>query len=390
MTFPTIHLRSESKPFEARSALTPTTAKALLDAGYSIHVEHSPVRVFDDDEFAAVGATMVPEGSWIDAPLDHLILGLKELPDGDDLIRHTHITFHHIYKYQAGWKHTLQRFLRGGGMLLDLEYLTETTGGKRVAAFGYHAGFSGAALALKTWSWQKTHSIPNGNEAIPLLPAVEPFPNEQALVKETTDDIRRAVDEINKEKLARGDEKTAQLPKVLVMGALGRCGSGAIDFLERAGIPSFNISKWDIDETKAGGPFAEILCFDIFVNCIFLADSIPPFITLEMVKEKPRNLSVIADVSCDAMSPFNPIPIYDIYTTFREPTVRILGAKSGEIEKVLDVISIDHLPTMVPREASEAFSKGILPNLLKLKDWKEDRAWKDVENKFFDAVVKIL
>jgi len=29
-----LHLRSEQKPLEHRSALTPTTAKALLDAGY--------------------------------------------------------------------------------------------------------------------------------------------------------------------------------------------------------------------------------------------------------------------------------------------------------------------------------------------------------------------
>lgn len=79
---PTIlHLRSEDKPLEHRSALTPTTTKALIDAGYVVNVEKSPVRIFDDEEFSAVGATLVPTGSWRDVPKEHIIVGLKELPE---------------------------------------------------------------------------------------------------------------------------------------------------------------------------------------------------------------------------------------------------------------------------------------------------------------------
>jgi saccharopine dehydrogenase (NAD+, L-lysine-forming) len=44
-------LRCETKPFEHRSALTPTTAKKLLDAGFKITVERDPQRIFDDTEF---------------------------------------------------------------------------------------------------------------------------------------------------------------------------------------------------------------------------------------------------------------------------------------------------------------------------------------------------
>ncbi len=63
--------------------VTPTTAKALLEAGYVVHVERSEGRIFDDAEFEAVGVTLVPEGSWVDVPTDHIIIGLKELPDAD-------------------------------------------------------------------------------------------------------------------------------------------------------------------------------------------------------------------------------------------------------------------------------------------------------------------
>ncbi len=63
-----------------RSALTPTTTKALIEAGYKVNVERSPQRIFDDEEYEKVGATLVPEGTWRDAPEDNIIIGLKELP----------------------------------------------------------------------------------------------------------------------------------------------------------------------------------------------------------------------------------------------------------------------------------------------------------------------
>lgn len=48
-----IWLRCEKKPFEHRSALTPTTAKKLLDSNFDVYVEKDPQRIFDDAEFEA-------------------------------------------------------------------------------------------------------------------------------------------------------------------------------------------------------------------------------------------------------------------------------------------------------------------------------------------------
>lgn len=62
------------------------------------------------------------------------------------------------YKQQGGWETVLGRFPRGKGTLLDLEFL-EDESGRRVAAFGYHAGFAGAAIALMAWAWQLTHGM---------------------------------------------------------------------------------------------------------------------------------------------------------------------------------------------------------------------------------------
>lgn len=80
-----------------------------------------------------------------------------------------------------------------------------------------------------------------------------------------------------------------------------------------------------MDETAKGGPFQEILDVDIFVNCIYLSSKIPSFVTCDQINAAGpgRRLRVVVDVSCDTTNPFNPIPIYSINTTFKEPTVPV-------------------------------------------------------------------
>ncbi|KAK2784663.1 Saccharopine dehydrogenase, partial [Onygenales sp. PD_10] len=125
----TLHLRAEDKILEHRSALTPSTTRSLIEAGYIVNVERSPTsalrkRIFPDAEFEAAGATLVPEGSWVNAPLDHIILGLKELDETKNFpLKHAHVTFAHCYKNQGGWERALGRWSRGDGVLYDLEFL---------------------------------------------------------------------------------------------------------------------------------------------------------------------------------------------------------------------------------------------------------------------------
>jgi saccharopine dehydrogenase (NAD+, L-lysine-forming) len=90
-----------------------------------------------------------------------------------------------------------------------------------------------------------------------------------------------------------------------------------------------DIYKWDLAETAKGGPFSEILEVDVFVNCIYLSSHIPAFVTRDtiMAAGKDRRLSVVVDVSCDTTNPFNPIPIYNINTTFSKPTVAVDGLR---------------------------------------------------------------
>lgn len=235
----------------------------------------------------------------IEAPVDHIVIGLKELPEDTFPLKHTHVQFAHCYKNQGGWAEVLSRFPAGNGTLYDLEFLQDESG-RRVAAFGYHAGFAGAALGIEAWAFQKVNPDQE-------LGPVSPYPNEDALIAHMKEVV----------------EKAGRQPRVLVIGALGRCGRGAVDLCLKAGISDENIIRWDMAETAKGGPFIEIIESDIFVNCIYLSQPIPPFVDAKSLASPSRKLAVVVDVSCDTTNPHNPIPIYTINTTFVKPTVPV-------------------------------------------------------------------
>ena len=140
------------------------------------------------------------------------------------------------------------------GTLYDLEF--EDDNGRRVAAFGFTAGFAGAAAGIRTWAFQQTH------EKDEKLANIEAYPYESELVEDVKKDLKSC----------------GKVPKVLIIGALGRCGSGAVDLLRKIGLPEDNILKWDMAETAKGGPFKEIVEADLFINCIYLSMPIPPFV----------------------------------------------------------------------------------------------------------------
>lgn len=217
------------------------------------------------------------------------------------------------------------------------------------------------------WSHQLTH--PNTT-----LPSVIPsdYPSISALIKSIEESLLRSI-----------PLNTSQPPHVLVMGALGRCGTGAVDCCLAAGIPTSHILRWDMAETARGGPFSEIPAADIFINCIYLSKPIPPFVTRESLSEPGRKLRVVCDVSCDPGDPNNPVPLYHEYSTFTKPTLPIDVSGDGPDMKM---ISIDHLPSLVAREASESFSNLLLPSLKALDRRDEEGVWVRAEKLFREKV----
>jgi len=322
-------LRAEQRPNEERTGLMPDGAAALIAQGIRVTVERSSVRAIALDGYVAAGCEIAPENAWPDAPVDAIIFGLKELPEDGSPLIHRHIMFGHAFKGQPAGQVLLRRFVAGGGALYDLEYLVDEAG-RRVAAFGYWAGYAGAAVALKCWVAQARGGIAG---------PVAKYPGRQALL----DDLSR-----NMAGLVR--------PRVIVIGALGRVGTGASDLCAAMGVP---VIRWDMAETASGGPFPQVLDHDIFLNCILARPGCPVFVPRAALTA-PRALRVIGDIACDPTSDFSPIKVYDRATDWDAPALRVAT------DPVLDVTAIDNLPSLLPVESSEDYAAQLLPTLLSL------------------------
>jgi saccharopine dehydrogenase (NAD+, L-lysine forming) len=326
-----IWIRAENRPNEQRVGLTPQGGARLIAAGLRITVEQSRTRVIPIEEYRASGCDIAPEGSWPEAPAEAIIFGLKELPGDDRPLHHRHIMFGHAFKGQPDGRNLLDRFRAGGGALYDLEYLTDDSG-RRVAAFGYWAGYVGAAVTFLCWAAQQRGTLAG---------SVSPWADKAALMH----DLKATLDSTGQER-----------PGAIVIGALGRVGTGAVDFCVDAGVPT---TRWDMAETAGGGPFPEVLDHEVFLNCILATPGCPVFVP-EIAPTMPRKLSVIGDIACDPMSEYSPVRVYDRVTDWTRPALRVHQGPP------LDVMAIDNLPSLLPHESSLDFSAQLLPHLAAL------------------------
>lgn len=358
-------LRAEKKPNERRTHLTPEKCKKLVKAGFKLTVELSEQRIFKDEEYASIsGVKMASTGSWPSAPKEAFIVGLKELPESKDPVIHRHIFYAHAYKNQTGWAELLHRFVKGGGSIFDIEFMTDDNGKCVVPVFSTMAGLCGMAVGVIAWCHQQL----NPDVALPSVSAYDDEDQMLAFVKSKLKEIakKKGVPEV--------------FPRIFVIGALGRCGKGAVEMAHKMGVPKSNITEWSTAETKGKGPFVEILEYNIFVNCILLNEKIPPFLTKEMLDTDERSLSIVVDISCDPNSPNNPLPFYDACTSFKQPSVRVSLPKSS---KPLDVVAIDHFPSLLPRESSTRFANDSTLHLLKLDQVDTYCVWVNAK-KIFD------
>ena len=324
-------IRAESRENEERTGLMPDGARALIAQGARVTVEESRQRRVPIDAYRDAGCEIAAEGAWPDAPDDAIIFGLKELPDDGTPLKHRHIMFGHAFKGQFSGRVLLERFKAGDGALYDLEYLVDENG-RRVAAFGYWAGFAGAAVTLKAWAAQSRGEI---------CPPVSTWPGKDALISELQDEL--------------GD---APRPRALVIGALGRVGTGAADLCEALGVA---VTRWDMEETASGGPFPEVLEHDLFFNCILARPGTPVFVPAD-TPGRERRLTAIGDIACDPDSDYNPVPLYDAATSWEAPVTRVADTPP------LDIMAIDNLPSLLPVESSADFASQLLPWLRTLDD----------------------
>lgn len=370
MPYPTIAVVREGKvPPDARAPLTPEQVASLRERGLDVVVQPSAGRTFTDEEYARLGVPVVE-----DIRDRELLLGIKEVPIDQLIPDKTYCFFAHVAKEQPHNQKLMHALLAKGITLIDYEYLTGPKG-KRLIAFGYWAGMVGAHNAV--WAYARR----TGAFELPRLNSLYDYAAAKAVYA------------------------TLELPplRVVVTGT-GRVGKGAArvledlgfdkvsprDFLNGEGRTVFTqLHVCDYARHPDGKPFdkhhfyahgeAYLSAFapyagvaDIFINGIFWDGKAPAFFTAEEMNGPDFNIQVIGDITCD-IAPAASVPSTLYASTIAEPVfgydpVTALATEPYG-EGVVDVMSIDNLPSELPRDASAAFGatfiKKILPEFAK-------------------------
>ena len=351
-------LRCENRIDEFRTPISPEGAKKLLDFGFKVSVEDCEKRIFKTSDYKHKGCQIVKKGSWVTKDNSITVIGLKEINQNLKLSQ-KHIMFAHAFKKQKNSNQILNNFKKNKGILYDLEYLLDSNS-KRVAAFGYYAGFSGAFVGLDIWLNFNNKNLNLG-------------------IKIPVSTSRKYLIENAKDKVGLYKKKGNRNPKIIVIGASGRVGRGACDFFKSLG---FKITEWDIKETYNKKSFPEILEHDIFINCVLSSNISVKFLQKSDIINE-RKLTLISDVSCDPGSDFNTIPLYDEPSSFNNPYQFIIKGKDP-----LLLTAIDNLPAMLPKESSLDFENQLIPYLLDF-DLDKTGVWSGAEKIFYDNINKI-
>lgn len=361
--------REYKNRWERRAPLIPDHVRELVrDQGVRVAVQSSPLRIFSDDEYRAVGAEIV-EG----LEECRVILGLKEVPPERVIPRKPQLFFAHVTKGQEATRPMLRRILEAGCTLIDYEHIVDRHG-RRLVFFGRHAGYAGMIDAL--WAYGQRMLVEGYETAFAAVKRAYDYPSVDAAAEFLTANVARRMRE-------RGLRPEIH-PFVVGFTGGGNVSQGAQEIFDR--LPVLRVDPEDLPRiaTQPGTSrqvaykvvfrrehrvnFAQYLPFlTILVNGIYWSPTRPRLVTradllaLQAATGAPK-LRVIADITCDvdgsieatvrANGPDDPVFVYDPRTG--EATSGVTG--DGPV-----VLAVDNLPAELPRDASEHFGDGLYP-----------------------------
>ncbi len=366
--FPTIAVIREGKvPPDARVPLTPNQVARLRKQGYDIVVQPSAGRAFSDGEYAKLGVPVVE-----DITDRQLLLGIKEVPIDQLIPGKTYCFFAHVAKEQPYNQDLMRALLDRGITHTDYEYLTNEKG-KRLIAFGRWAGMVGAHNAV--WAYARR----TGSFELPRLHTLHDYAAAKKVYADT------------------------HLPDGLrvVLTGTGRVGMGAAQVLKDMGFAKVSPREYLNLGADAGASFTQLTVedyirhpsgrtierrhfyqhgeeyetkfapyakvSDIFINGIFWDGRAPAFFTRDDMAAPDFSIQTIGDVTCD-IAPAASVPSTLKASTIADPVFGFDPATGEEVdayqEGFIDVMSIDNLPSELPRDASKAFGETFIEQIL--------------------------
>lgn len=339
-----LYLRSELNNFEYRTPIIPDSINKLINNGFIVFVESSKYRVYKDDDYKNQGA-IITNNKWYDSIFkDALIIGLKEIDLLDKLSNHTHIYFSHCYKKQINSQKILKYFFDSSSIIYDFEYFINKEN-KRLLSFGFHAGMVGGILGLLQYY---TKGVYDSN-----ICRLKGWMSENNMIMNINDSIKEYL--------------LLKKIKIAIIGYSGNCGEGVINMLNKLNILYVGIGR---DDNKC-----TLKDYDIIYNCINLDENYDE-IWFNENSNFNKNI-VITDISCDYAKPNNPIKLYNENTTWDLPVY--------SYNEYVDIIAINNLPSLLPKDSSDYFSEKCIDLLL---DFEDDRNsyWKNNLNIFYDKI----
>jgi len=358
-------------PPDKRVPLTPKQCGKLkeLYVNLDIKVQKSPIRAYNDEQYAAEGIELVDDLSDCD-----IVMGVKEVNVEDLIPNKKFLFFSHTLKKQPYNRHLLQAVLDKKIQLIDYEAIRDKFN-KRVIGFGRYAGIVGCYNAFRTFGLKHNlYSIKAANLCADRVEVEE---------------------ELKKVKLPSN-------AKIALTG-FGRVGHGAREIMdllpitevspeefikETFDMPVFtHLETEDYFERKINGGFDKSEFYsnpelykssfkrflphtDMYIPCHFWSNKSDFIITRDDLKMDNLRLSVVADISCDIDGPvactIRPSKIADpIYGYNPQTESEDDFMKPGNIA----VMAVDNLPCELPLDASEDFGseliKEVLPSLLR-------------------------
>lgn len=358
-------IQERKNPPDRRVVLTPEACQKVLNEfpQAKITVESSPIRVFADEEYEAVGVPV--SGDISDC---EVLLGVKEVPVEALIAGRKYFFFSHTIKKQPYNRELLRAILDLNIELYDHEVITDQRG-IRLVAFGRYAGIVGAYNGIRAYGLR--------NRSFE-LPMARDLKDQAALI-----DVLRKID------LGK--------TRVLLTGK-GRVGNGAREMLVGMGLREVDVEQYlneDFDEAifcqidvldynrrKDGKNLGESDFFqnaedyestfmrfarvtDLYMAGHFYGEGAPFLFTRADAKQKDFNISLVADISCDVDGP---VASTIRASSIEEPVYGYDPVQEKEVDfhdpSAIGVMAVDNLPAELPRDASSGFAEAFVSHVI--------------------------
>lgn len=358
-------IRERKNPPDKRVVLSPEACKNVVSTYEKgeIVVESSPIRVYKDAEYKALGLTVSDSIENCD-----VLLGVKEVPIEALIPNKKYFFFSHTIKKQPYNRKLLKAILAKNIELFDHEVITNEKG-QRLVAFGRYAGIVGAYNGFRAYGLKFK---------LFALPKAETLRDQPALITELQQIKLPAIKILltGKGRVGNGAKEmldAMQLKKVTVTEYLEQkfnepvyCQIDASDYNKRKdGVRGNKADFFANPSAYESNFFRFAKATDFYIAGHFYGTGAPYLYTREDAKHPEFNIKVVADVSCDIDGPvattIKPSTIADPIYGYNPKTEKETDFNDPE---AIAVMAVDNLPCELPRDASIGFGDAFLKNVI--------------------------